>query len=160
MKTTHYIRTLVPVAILLAFALQKGNGFLIVLLLPFFLMYLVYHAVCMIRRSGERKSRGIRMIIWSVVLVLAGIVQTYWSVCTRSEADRALQKVLAFKERAGIYPASLREAGLDDTEWQEKWKLRYSVKDGKPILVYPSSVMPLTMHEYDFETLAWRKNVY
>lgn len=159
MKTTYYIRTVLA-AIVLVFTLQKGNGFLLILILPFFLMYLLYNAVCMARRPGERRNRGFRLAVWSVVLVLAGIIQTYWCIGTRSDADLALQKVLAYKERAGTYPASLRDVGLDDRELQGKWHLTYSVKEGKPSLTYPAPVMPLTMHEYDFETRAWRKNAY
>ncbi|RJQ78697.1 MAG: hypothetical protein C4519_11925 [Desulfobacteraceae bacterium] len=91
----------------------------------------------MARRPGERKSRGIRLAIWSVVLVLAGSVQIYWSAGSRSHADLALQKVLAYKERAGTYPANLMEAGLDGQALQGKWNLRYSVKEGKPKTYLP-----------------------
>jgi hypothetical protein len=71
-----------------------------------------------------------------------------------------LQKVLAFRERAGTYPSSLAEAGLDGKALQADWKVRYFVQEGKPRLVYPAAFMPLTMYQYDFETGKWRQNAY
>jgi|GEM_PF-1771511 len=160
MKILPSLKTIIPVAIVFALTVQKGNGFLLVLLLPFLLIYLIFNAVRMLRKPAERKDRGIRMAIWSVALVLASTVQIYWNAGSRSNADLASQKVLAYKERTGSYPASLRDAGLDDSELQKKWRLRYSVKEGEPRLTYPASVMPLTMNEYDFKARAWRENVY
>lgn len=160
MKTSHFMKTFVLAAIMLAITVQKGSGFVVVLFLPVYLVYLIYNAVRMSRGPDERKNRGIRMAIWSVVLVLAGAVQTYWCVGSRGNADMALQKVLAYREHAGAYPASLGEVALDDRELQEKWHVRYSVKEGKPRLTYQAPIMPLTMYEYDFETRAWQKNAY
>jgi hypothetical protein len=160
MKISPYLKTIILVAIVLAFTVQKGNGLLLVLLVLFFLIYLILNAVRMTRRSVERKDRGIRMAIWSVALVLSSTAQVYWSVGSRSDADLASQSVLAYKERTGTYPVNLRDAGLDDSELQKKWRIRYSMKDGEPRLTYPAPVMPLTMNEYDFNARAWRKNAY
>ena len=160
MKPAHNIKTFVLVGMTLALTLQKGSGFLLVLLLPFFLIYLIVNVAIMIRRPAERKGRCIRLAIWSVAFVLAGAVQIYWSSGCRSNADLVVQKVLAYKENSGTYPANLRDVGLDHMELQKKWALRYSVKEGNPKLTYPAPVMPLTVYEYDFETLAWRQNAY
>jgi hypothetical protein len=160
MKKLDYLKTIVPVAVVLFCTLQKGFGFLLILLLPFFLIYLIYNFVRMIRRPDERKRRGIRIAIWSVVLVLAGTVQGYWSAASRNAADTALQEVLAFRERVGTYPSSLAETGLDEQALQSEWKVRYFVQEGKPRLVYPAPVIPLTMYQYDFETQKWRQNAY
>lgn len=160
MKIAHYIITFVLAVIVSAFAAQKGYGFVLAFLLPAFLVHLIYSAVRMARRPDERRSRGIRLVVWSVALSLALSFQAFWSVGSRSDAESALKKILAHKERAGSYPASLREMGLDDDELQGKWRLRYSVKEGKPRLTYPAPIMPLTMYEYDFEARVWRKNAY
>lgn len=160
MKLSPLIKTLISAAVVLALTVQKENGFLLVLLLPSCLIYLVVNAVRMTRGSGGSKGRGIRMAVWSAVAVLACSAQGYWGMASRSDADLASQKVLAYQARTGAYPASLRDAGLDDGELQKKWSLRYSVKGGRPELAYPAPVMPLTMYEYDFEARAWRINAY
>jgi len=156
----HYTTSLILAAIVLVLAAQKGNGIVLILLAPCFLIYLIFHAVRMIRKPEERKSRGIRLAIWAAALILAGVVQAYWSAASRSDADLALQSVQTFKERAGTYPASLREVGLDDQALQEKWGIRYSVREGQPTLVYPAPIMPLSMVEYDFAGRRWRINSY
>lgn len=159
-KTANHIKSFVLAAVVLAFSMQKGNGFLLVLFLPFILIYLIHNAVRMAIRPAERKSRGIRLMIWLVVPVLSVAVHIYWSASTRSNADLALQKVMTYKERVGIYPASLKDAGLDDEMLRKKWRIRYSIKEGRPSLTFPEPIMPLSLYEYDFETLEWKENIY
>lgn len=160
MKIADHIKTAVPAAIVLFLALQKGSGFLVILFLPFFLLTMIYHIVQMVRRPDERKSRGNRIAVWSLVIVVALAVQSYWRAASRNDAQLALNKVMEYKERAGVYPSSLREVGLDDRYLKEKWKIRYWVREGKPALVYPVTFMPFDMHEYDFESRTWRENPY
>lgn len=160
MKLSPLVKTLISSALVLALTVQKGNGFLLALLLPSCLLYLVVNAVRMTRGSGGSKGGGIRMAVWSAVPVLACSAQVYWGMASRSDADRTSRQVLAYQARTGSYPASLRDAGIDDGELQKKWSLRYSVKGGRPRLAYPAPVMPLTMYEYDFEARAWRTNAY
>ncbi len=154
------MKTSVLATIVLFFTVQKGGGFLLVLLLPFFLITVIYNLMRMIQRSGERKSRGIRLVAWTIAFALAGTVQAYWGAAIRNDAESVLKKIQAHKEHTGTYPASLREVGLDDGYLREKWKLRYSKKEGKPSLTYPAPFMPLALYEYDFEAFEWRENVY
>lgn len=160
MKKPYYVKTFVLVALVLFCTVQKGFSLLLILLLPFFLLYLIYNFIFMIRRPDERKRRGIRITIWSVALVLACTVQVYWTTASHNAADSTLHKVLAFRERVGTYPSSLAEVGLDEQTLQAKWGVRYFVQQGKPRLVYPAPVMPLTMYQYDFETHKWWQNAY
>lgn len=160
MKKADWIKTFVLVAILLFLTLQKGEGFVLILLLPFFLITVLYHAVRMIRRPEERKSRGIKIAVWTITFALAGTVQTYWSKASHQDAQLVLKKVLAHKARTGSYPASLVDLGLDEQYLKEKWGLRYSGKDGRPMLVYPVPFMPLDLYQYDFEAFRWRENPY
>lgn len=160
MKPADYIKTLILVGIVLFLALQKGNGYMLVFLLLFFFLSASYNVVRMIRRPAERRIRGTRLAIWSVTFTLAASTQGYWSVASKRSAEVALEKVLAYKERTGNYPASLLDVGLDDRMLKDKWRLRYSVKDGKPSLVYPAAFMPMDMYEYDFQTGKWRENAY
>jgi CDP-diglyceride synthetase len=160
MITKDYIKTFALVAIVLFLTLQKGSGPLLGILVPFFLVYALYNFIRMVRRPDERKRRGIRLAIWFVTIALTLSVQTYWSNASQSDAELALQKILAYKELTGTYPASLKEVGLDDEYLGDKWHLRYTVNKGKPALVYPMPFMPLAMYEYDFEARLWRQNVY
>lgn len=155
-----YLKTIVPVAIVLFFTLQRGNGPLVVILLLFFLAYLVYSAARMVVRPIERRSRSVRLAIWTATFVLAAGVQGYFGVATRNEAERAVGKVVAFKQGKGAYPATLGDAGVDEKRLKDRWKIRYFLEDGKASLTYPAAFMPLTLCEYDFEGARWRENAY
>ena len=160
MKKSDWIKTVVLVTILLFLTLQKGSGFLLILMLPLFLITVLYHAVRMIRRPDERKNRGIRLAVWAITFALAGAVQSYWSTASQKHADLVLKKVLAHKARTGSYPAALSEVGVDEQYLKDKWRIRYWGKEGVPMLVYPATFMPLGLYEYDFEASRWRQNAY
>ena len=160
MKIPEQIKTFALITIVLFFTLQKGGGPLLAILLPFFLITVIFNLIRMVQRPIERKNRGIRLATWSIVFALAGSIQIYWSRASRNEAESALQNVKAYKERTGSYPASFREVGLEDKYLKDKWGLRYSVKEGKPALTYPAPIMPLAVYEYDFEAHKWRENAY
>jgi len=160
MKTADYVKTLALVAIVLFFSLQKGSGPLVGILLPFYLVVLLYNSIRMIRRPDERKRRGIRLAIWSVTLALTVTIQIHWSEASHNAAELALKRVLAYQERTGRYPASLKEVGLDDQDLKDKWQIRYFVVEGKATMVYPMPFMPLAIYEYNFEARKWRENSY
>ncbi len=160
MKPADYLKTLIPVGIVLSLTLQKGNGSLLIFLLLFFLLTSAYSVVRMIRRPAERRVRGTRLAVWFAAFVLASGTQGYWSVASKNSAELALKGVLSYKERAGRYPASLAEVGMDDNSLKDRWKIRYTLKDGVPSLIYPAPFMPLEMHEFDFQTGKWRENAF
>lgn len=160
MNRTDYLKIFSLVAIILFATTQRGSAFPLLILLPFFIMSVIYTSFRMIRRPDERKKRGMRLAIWGATFALAGTVQASWSAASRSDADAAAATVSAHRERTGSYPASLREVGLSDERLKERWGIRYSIRDGVPTLVYSARFLWLVMHEYDFETRAWKRNAY
>lgn len=160
MRPVPCLKTIVAVATVLFFSLQRGNGPLVIILLLLFLAYLIYSAVRMAMRPAERRSRSVRLAIWTATFVLAAGVQGYFGVATRNEAERAVAKVVAFKQGKGAYPTTLGDAGVDEKRLKDNWKIRYLLKDGKASLTYPAVFMPLTLCEYDFEGSQWQENIY
>lgn len=158
MKLRSLLTTLVFATLALAVTVRNGNGFFLLLLLPLILSHFAYNLLRLWRHPDERKSRRLRLGIWTGVWLLAAGVQVFWAAGTKSGADLAAQGVAAYRARLGAYPASLAEAGLDERDLRETWQVRYSVRDGKPRLSYPSPVLWLTTYEYDFATQAWRMN--
>lgn len=159
MKAVAYIKVFVPVAIVLCFTLQKGNGVFFLMLLPFFFVMMFFSIIRMIRRPLERKNRLIGVAVWSATLILAGAMQVHWDTVSRADADRVAVTVLAYRDRTGVYPVGLEELGLDE-EVLGKWKIRYRLLEGKAVLNYPASFMPLTLWEYDFDAHKWWRNSY
>lgn len=159
-RKTDRIKTFILVAITLFFTLQKGYGAWVPPLGLFFLLAALYNIVKMIRKPDERKQRGIKLAIWFVVLAVAGAVQSHWAEGTRDEAGKVAKALREYKTRTGAYPANLKEGGLDEQALNDQWEIRYLIRDGKPMLVYPAPFMPLTTYEYDFEQNKWRENAY
>lgn len=158
MKAKDHLKTLIFAGLLLLIAVPYGNGFLLALALPFVLVAVLYHGIRLIRRPAERPWRRIRVLIWSLSVGLAAVVQAYWSVASRHEAELVANTLLAHRAQTGAYPASLLDAGLDEQRLRAQWSIRYLVRDSKPALAYPATIMPLTLHEYDFATKQWRTN--
>lgn len=158
MKTKDHLKTLIFAGLLLLISLPYGNGFLLALALPFVVIAVLYHGIRLIRRPAERPLRRARLLIWAVSFGLAGIVQAYWSVAARHEAELAASTLIAHRAKNGAYPATLLDAGLDEQRLRTRWSIRYLLRDGRPTLAYPATLMPLTQHEYDFAAQQWRTN--
>jgi energy-coupling factor transporter transmembrane protein EcfT len=160
MKTSSYIKTVILAVIVLFFTVQKDYGPLALMLFFIFIFVLLYNLIQMARKPAERKLRGIRMAIWLVVLSVAMAVQSHRANGTKEEADKAVKTVLDYKARTGAYPAGLKDAGLDEVALERDWEIRYFMRDGKPVLVYSDTFMPLTTNDYDFDKRAWHQNSY
>jgi hypothetical protein len=153
-----YTKSLIAATIVLCLVSLKGAGFLLGMLVPFFLLWTLYSLIRMAIRPAERRIRALRFAIWAVTLVLIGSVQAYWNKAARDDASIAVAAVHAHKSRTGAYPATLAEAGLAEQEGYSG--VRYRLRDGRPYLGYPSTLIWLTMLEYDFENSQWRENAY
>jgi hypothetical protein len=160
MKTRNYIKTSILVTIVLFFTVQKGYGPLVLSLWFIFLFVLIYNLIRMARKPDERKRRGIRMAIWLVALSVAGAVQSHWASSTSKEADKVAKLVHDYQAHKGVYPANLAEAGLDEKALENDWDIRYFLREGKPVLAYPATFMPLTTYDYDFDKHTWKENSY
>lgn len=160
MKTSSYIKTGILAAIVLFFTVQQGYGTLALTLLTIFVFVLLYNLIRMARKPAERKLRGFRMAIWFAVLSVAMAVQSHRAGGTVGEANNVAKTVLDYKTRTGAYPASLKDAGLDETALDRDWDIRYFMSEGKPVLAYPHTFIPLTSIEYDFDKRAWHENSY
>jgi len=160
MTPAAYAKTLVLVAIVLFVTLPIGSGMWVGPVLLFFMPWALYNLVRLGMKPAERRPRVIRLGIWIVTLVLIGATQAHWENASREQANAAAAAILAHKARTGAYPASLDEAGLTEQPLRDEWRLRYRLREGKPELSYPASLMPLTAYEYDFEARKWKTDAY
>jgi uncharacterized membrane protein (GlpM family) len=153
-----YKQSLIAAAVVLCVVSLKGAGFLLGMLVPFFLLWTLYSLIRMAIRPAERRIRAVRFAIWLATFALIGAMQAYWNKSARDDGDIAVAAVQAHQSRTGAYPATLAEAGLGAPE--TLWGVRYQLRDGKPFLGYPSTLIWLTRLEYDFDNRQWRENSY
>ena len=162
MKAAGFGTTLVLAGVVLLLAVPRINselsfvgGFVLVAAMLIFLPWAVYTLVRIAIRPLERRSRAIRLAIWSVTLVASFAARAQWDVAAHEEATAAVSAVQVHKGRTGKYPASLSEAGLDAEALKKKYSLSYRLEDGKPKLFYSQPSMPTVAKHYDFEGNSW-----
>ena len=141
--------------VLVVLAMQRGNGGLLLLLVPLFLLGLCYD---LLRRAGDAQARlnRKRSALW-LLMGLAMMIgaQSYWHWRQQQRAAQAVATVQAYQQRYGIYPDSLTTAGLPA---EAQTGLRYQRRATGPSLRYSATVSPLTEYVYDFAEQRWQRN--
>lgn len=160
MQTAAYFKTLAAVAVTLFLLLPKNSGFALALAVPVFAAWVLYNVARIALKPPERRNRGLRLATWGGVLILVASTQVYWVKASRGHADAAVAAILLHHSRTGHYPASLREAGLDEEALRADWNIVYRPRDSVPDLNYPITYIPLSTYEYDFQANKWKANVY
>ncbi len=162
MKFREYAKTIVLAIIVLLSALLPGSGgsfigsFVWITAAVIFLPWAVYSLIRMVLRPNERRSRSIRLAIWTVTIVVTVAATTHWDAVARQEADAAVSAIVAYKSRTGAYPGSLADVGINPQPLREKYSFGYRVDiNGKPLLLYSQPSMPMIAHHYDFEHGKW-----
>ena len=121
-----------------------------------FPLWALYSVVRIIIRPAERRRRGIRLGIWITTIAILVAVTGHWDAVARREADAAVAAVVAYRNRSGLYPASLGAVGVNAQQLKERYSLSYRLTDtGQPRLLYCQPSMPLVAHHYDFERRQW-----
>ncbi|GAB2880225.1 hypothetical protein GCM10027277_56830 [Pseudoduganella ginsengisoli] len=148
------------VAVALLFLLPKGGGVWFGGVFLFFLAWALYNVVRLLLKRGERRSRAIRLAIWSAALLLAGATQVHWQHASLDQANAVATALVSASKRNGAYPTSLDAAGFNSAALREEWGITYRLYEGKPQLSYPAVFMPLALMEYDFDAGQWKTNAH
>lgn len=162
MKAADFVTTLVLAGVVLLLAISRINselsfvgGFVLVAATLIFLPWAVYTLVRIVIRPLERRSRAIRLAIWSATLVASFAAREQWDAAAHEEATAAVSAVQVHKGRTRKYPASLSEVGIDAEALKKKYSFTYRIEDGKPRLFYSKPSMPTVAKHYDFEGNSW-----
>ncbi len=78
-------------------------------------------------------------------------------VSTRHYAQLLVEKVIAYRQSHGRYPATAQALGYSDAQIRELFVMGgYFLTDGKPYLFYASTYMPFESESYDFALRQWQ----
>lgn len=160
MQSPPHLITGVLAGIVAYFAVQNHFGFVVGLLLPILLIYFVVGFIRLFLRKEGRRPRATRMAIWLTVLVAGVAMQGHWAKAAREECDAAARAVRAFKAQTGNYPQALTDVHIDADKLSQRWMLSYRLIDGKPLLAYTSTWMPMDAYAFDFDDGSWKLNSY
>jgi hypothetical protein len=159
-KLKKYFGTLLFAAITAYFTTQNHFGFVLAFLAPVLLIYFVIGLILLLRRPVERRQRAIRMGIWFLVLVAGCVMQHYWATAARQQGNAVAQAVQAFQAHTGRYPQTLADVHIDAAGLEDRWMLSYRLVDGKPMLDYASTALPMDVYAFDFGSGKWVLDSY
>ena len=148
--------SLLAAAIVVFMVGLPGSGFMVFLIALPLLVWIPYSVYVIITKPEMRTNQLIRVGIWVLVVPLLYGIHYFRQVTTRRNADEIVAEVNSFSRIHGRYPATLDEIGI--SRQNLKGKLGYSsyfLNAGKPILFYHTTMTPLGVCSYYFETGSW-----
>lgn len=134
------------------------TGLMLSFVVVWIVVWIVYSLVRLLAGTAPQLERRMRLAIWIATLaIVAGLLQIR-DVRARAQAEAVVAAAAEHRKRAGSYPRTLAEVGIDVRESRRRYGLGYSVQlDGKAFLVYSQPSMPLVGHRYDFQTARWER---
>ena len=151
MQIRPLITTIAGCCLLAAITTQVHGGFMLVFLLPIFAIWLIYSAFVIWRRPARRKLQAVAVGLWVFVVGGAFLAHAHYQEAARSAGNAAATAILQYKASYGVYPPSLRAAGLESTDWG----VYYDFANGTPVLFYPDTFIVFDTYSYNFKQQSW-----
>jgi hypothetical protein len=155
-ETRKYVTTGVLAALALLVTTWNHAGFMLLAFSPFLAGSLIYNAIVAVRKPERRRLSQVRIVVWLIVPLIVGATHWHLYRAARADADTAVAAVVGYKARTGSWPATLRDAGIEEPQFGRRWMLGYLVGDGGPQLVYAATFTIYEAHMYDFDAQRWR----
>ena len=151
-----FAKALVPTVLCCAgLALLTGTrsaGFMVYLAVPFLLIWLLYSLWIAWRQPMQRPITVVKIVLWVLTLSGIGALHSFYATAARQEADAVVAGVMDYQRKFGTYPKPTEITGLPV---RGKWRVFYSLVDGRPHVFYPATFMVFTVYNYDFDHQAW-----
>lgn len=153
---TPIVGAVVGAAAFTFFAASPGGGFMVYLIAPFLLIWLLYTVYIFWRRPERRRTHGIATGIWLLAIAVIAGLHTWYYQQARKSADALVAAVAQFKQQHGVWPASEAALGIDDKRPRSHMQsASYFLKDGSPKVMYASTFQMFATYSYNFETQQW-----
>ena len=149
--------TLIGAGIVTLLLCQPFCGFMLFLVLLFLLPWLVASLWIGFRHPEQRARRASQAAIWLCSVSLIVGMHVYRATSARDQAQLLVEKVIAYRQSHGRYPATAQALGYSDKQLRELFVMGgYFLTDGKPYLFYASTYMPFESESYDFALRQWQ----
>ncbi len=136
---------------------QRHCGFMLFLVLLFLLPWLLASLWICIRDPQQRSLRASQAAIWLLSISLIVCVHVYIATQTHSNAQRLVERVIAYQQRYGHYPANVQAIGYSDAQIHDMLGMGdYQLTEGQPYLFYATTYLPFETESYDFSLHQWQ----
>ena len=155
-KRKIYSATITAVVVVLSLG-QAHAGFLAVLLVLPFTIWLGWSAWVIVRQPYARLAQFICLLVWCMAIALVVAAQYVRHVTTRADADRIAARIDRFHADNGYCPKTLEAAGfrLGDIEESLGPNVAYSCVDRRPKFAYVATFTIFDTYDYDFDRNTW-----
>ena len=151
MQIRPLITTIAGCGVAAAITAPVHAGFMLVFVVPILVVWLVYSAYVIWRRPARRKLQILQVALWLLVVGGVLLAHLHYYSAARSAGNTAVTAILQYKASHGVYPPSLRAAGLQSTGWG----VSYLFDHGQPVLFYPATFIVFETCSYNFERQSW-----
>jgi hypothetical protein len=134
---------------------QRFSGMYAFIFCPFLIIWFIYSIFIIYTRPLKRKSQIIKILIWLVAIFVIVGIHAYRSDAARRSGDEVVLAITKYSLKNGAYPANFDIIGQDTARLQREMMLRYWLLDGKPTLVYASTITPFDRYFYNFDKSVW-----
>lgn len=154
----EYKKTVLMSGLVAIFTAPKHGGFMLFLVAPLFVIWVVYSILVIRSNSEQRTLLFWKIAIWVVVLASLGGIHWYYATASRQDAERVASSLFRYKAQQGVFPVELSQVGIDAQSLKKDWMLHYSIVNGQPVLFYATTFTPFETYSYDFAKRAWHHN--
>lgn len=152
-KENH--RVLIACSLFLLLTMQRFMAMFGVIFAIPVIIWFIYSIFVICIKPEKRKYQIVKMSIWTLVASIIFATHWYHSEVARHSAEDIVVSLKQYKIEHGAYPSSLNLIGQDSQQLKKELMLHYWLNDGKPTLIYASTLNPFDKFYYDFQTNSW-----
>lgn len=149
------IVTLIGCVFVAVFASQHGGGFILYLVAPILLLWIVCGIYILRDRTAIKKTYLITLGLWLITVTGLTSLHVYYYFAARHAADAVAAAVVAYKEKVGTYPITAEAAGIELPVDGGEWRISYGVEQDRPHLFYWSTFQIFSTYSYNFDRKSW-----
>ena len=151
------LRALIPCLLFCALSVlllaQKHAGFMLYLLLPIMLVYLLLSAWRIRKQPQRLPELPLKMLLCLTSISAIAMVHMHYHQQARAQANRVVAAIIAYQQSHGAYPASLQAAHIQVTP---SARIYYHLREQQPSLFYPTTFTPFETYDYQFDSQQWQ----
>lgn len=155
MRLGPILAALIGCALVATLTATRSGGFILYLVAPFLLTWFIYSACVSWKRPEQRRLHAILAGMWLITITGIALLHVHWYRAARSSAETIVRAVETYKNQFGIYPATVDAAGIDLEPNGGEWRIFYSIREGKPSLMYWDTFEIFSTYQYDFDQRIW-----
>lgn len=155
MRMKPFIGTFALCGVTLFLTAPVHGGFLLVFVVPILAVGLLYSVYLIWKRPAVRRLQLVKIALWLLVIGAVCLAQRHYYRAARAAGNVVVASILQYKARHGVFPESLRAAGVEATSWH----IAYILKDGRPSVFYPATFVVFDTYRYNFRQHRWELQI-